>query len=40
MKRVALIAHCLINQNAKVEGGALTPAVWSRSWRCCESTGG
>jgi len=29
MKRVALIAHCLINQNAKVEGGALTPAVWS-----------
>ena len=28
MKRVALIAHCLINQNAKVEGGALTPAVW------------
>ena len=29
MKRVALIAHCLINQNAKVEGGALTPAVWA-----------
>jgi predicted secreted protein len=28
MRRVALLAHCLINQNAKVEGGALTPAVW------------
>jgi len=28
MKRLALIAHCLINQNAKVEGGALRPAAW------------
>src|SRR5437764_462460 len=28
MARVAFIAHCLLNQNAKVEGGALTPAVW------------
>ena len=26
--RVALIAHCLLNQNAKVEGGAKRPAVW------------
>jgi predicted secreted protein len=26
--RVAFIAHCLLNQNAKVEGGALRPAVW------------
>jgi predicted secreted protein len=28
MRRVAFIAHCLLNQNAKVEGGALTPDVW------------
>ena len=28
MARVAFIAHCLLNQNAKVEGGALRPAVW------------
>ncbi|HEY7207550.1 MAG TPA: hypothetical protein VH416_04860 [Gaiellaceae bacterium] len=28
MKRVAFIAHCLLNQNSKVEGGALTPDVW------------
>ena len=28
MARVAFIAHCLLNQNAKVEGGALTAAVW------------
>ena len=28
LSRVALIAHCLLNQNAKVEGGALRPAVW------------
>ena len=27
-RRVALIAHCLLNQNAKVEGGALAPGVW------------
>jgi len=26
--RVAFIAHCLLNQNAKVEGGALSAAVW------------
>ncbi len=28
MARVAFIAHCLLNQNAKVEGGAKTPAMW------------
>lgn len=28
MARVAFIAHCLLNQNAKVEGGALRPALW------------
>src|SRR5580698_6874219 len=28
MARVALVAHCLLNQNAKVEGGALRPAMW------------
>ena len=28
MARVAFIAHCLLNQNAKVEEGALTAAVW------------
>jgi predicted secreted protein len=28
MARVAFIAHCLLNQNAKVEGGALREAVW------------
>ena len=27
-KRVALIAHCLLNQNSKVEDGALRPAMW------------
>jgi histidinol-phosphate aminotransferase len=27
-RRVALIAHCLLNQNAKVEGGAKRPALW------------
>src|ERR1700730_5379408 len=29
MARVAFIAHCLLNQNAKVEGGAKTPAMWT-----------
>lgn len=28
MGRVAFIAHCLLNQNAKVEGGARTPSMW------------
>jgi predicted secreted protein len=28
MGRVAFIAHCLLNQNSKVEGGALRAAVW------------
>ena len=28
MARVAFIAHCLLNQNAKVEGGALRAAIW------------
>ncbi len=27
-KRVAFIAHCLLNQNAKVEGGAKRPGMW------------
>lgn len=27
-KRIALIAHCLLNQNSKVEDGALRPARW------------
>ena len=27
-RRVALVAHCLLNQNAKVEGGAKRPAMW------------
>jgi predicted secreted protein len=26
--KVAFLAHCLLNQNAKVEGGAKTPAMW------------
>jgi predicted secreted protein len=29
MARVAFIAHCLLNQNAKVEGGAKTSAMWA-----------
>ena len=29
MARVAFIAHCLLNQNAKVEGGARCPGVYS-----------
>ena len=29
MSRVAFIAHCLLNQNAKVEEGAKTPAMWT-----------
>jgi predicted secreted protein len=29
MARVAFIAHCLLNQNAKVEGGAKTPGMWA-----------
>lgn len=28
MARVAFLAHCLLNQNAKVIGGCKTPAVW------------
>jgi predicted secreted protein len=28
MARVAFIAHCLLNQNAKVEGGALRAGMW------------
>jgi predicted secreted protein len=28
MAKVAFLAHCLLNQNAKVEGGAKTPAMW------------
>jgi predicted secreted protein len=28
MARVAFIAHCLLNQNAKVEGGALRAGLW------------
>ncbi len=27
-RRVAFLAHCLLNQNAKVQEGAKTPAVW------------
>src|SRR3954447_9276321 len=27
-KRVAFIAHCLLNQKAKVEGGAKRPGMW------------
>src|SRR5258705_8252999 len=27
-KKVAFIAHCLLNQNAKVEGGAKRPGMW------------
>jgi len=27
-RRVAFVAHCLLNQNAKVEGGAKRPAMW------------
>jgi len=30
MARVAFIAHCLLNQNAKVIGGAKRPGMWSR----------
>jgi predicted secreted protein len=26
--RVAFIAHCVLNQNAKVEGGAVRPGMW------------
>ncbi|MGI8420930.1 MAG: hypothetical protein ACR2MU_01500 [Gaiellaceae bacterium] len=29
MARVAFLAHCLLNQNAKTEGGAKTPAIWT-----------
>ncbi len=28
MAKVAFLAHCLLNQNAKVEGAAKTPAMW------------
>src|SRR5207249_6968683 len=28
MARVAFIAHCLLNQNAKVEGGSKRPGMW------------
>jgi predicted secreted protein len=28
MARVAFLAHCLLNQNAKVIGGCKTPAMW------------
>lgn len=28
MARVAFIAHCLLNQNSKVEGGALRAGMW------------
>jgi predicted secreted protein len=28
MARVAFLAHCLLNQNAKVQGGCKTPAMW------------
>src|SRR5919205_2267079 len=28
MAKVAFLAHCLLNQNSKVEGGAKTPAMW------------
>jgi predicted secreted protein len=28
MARVAFIAHCLLNQNSKVEGGALRAGIW------------
>ena len=27
-RRVAFIAHCLLNQNSKVDEGAKTPAMW------------
>jgi predicted secreted protein len=27
--RIAFVAHCLLNQNAKVDGGARTPGVYS-----------
>src|SRR5213595_541361 len=27
-RKVAFIAHCLLNQNAKVEGGAKRPGMW------------
>ncbi len=30
MARVALIAHCLLSQNAKVIGGAECPGMWER----------
>ena len=29
MARVAFVAHCLLNQNAKVDGGARCPGVYS-----------
>ena len=28
-RRVAFLAHCLLNQNAKVDEGAKTPAMWT-----------
>lgn len=28
-RRVAFVAHCLLNQNAKVDEGAKTPAMWA-----------
>jgi predicted secreted protein len=28
-RQVAFIAHCLLNQNAKVDEGAKTPAMWA-----------
>jgi predicted secreted protein len=28
-RRVAFLAHCLLNQNAKVDEGAKTPAMWA-----------
>src|SRR6476659_8236163 len=28
MARVAFLAHCLLNQNSKVQGGCKTAAVW------------
>jgi predicted secreted protein len=27
-RRVAFLAHCLLNQNAKVDEGAKSPALW------------
>ena len=28
MARVAFLAHCLLNQNSKVQGGCKTAAMW------------